>query len=102
MKPNQGWSEEKNTAWKGDSGMWGDGGVALFFAFLLFLVPSGSRPGEKILTHSMTKHLPWDILMMMGGGFAIAEAVKVSGTAIWLADHLGNWAKVCEWERVLS
>jgi sodium-dependent dicarboxylate transporter 2/3/5 len=29
----------------------------------------------------------------VGGGFAIAESVRVSGTAQWLADHLGNWAK---------
>ena len=90
---SSGWSEEENSPWEGDAKMWGDGGVALMCAFVLFLIPSGSRPGEKILTHKMTKHLPWDILVMMGGGFAIAEATKTSGTAEWLAGHLGQWAK---------
>jgi hypothetical protein len=91
---SSGWSEEEQTPWRGESSTWGDGGVALMGAFVLFLIPSGDRPGEKVLTYRMTKHLPWDIIVLMGGGFAIAEAVTQSGTAEWLADHLGDLAKV--------
>jgi len=62
-----------------------DGMVAVFVALLLFLVPS--EKGGSLLDWSDTKRVPWDILLLFGGGLALAAAITDSGLAAWLADQ---------------
>lgn len=56
-----------------------DAAVAVAAASILFLVPSGDRPGQRLLRWRMTAALPWGILLLFGGGFAIATGFEVSG-----------------------
>ena len=63
-----------------------DAAVAVAAASILFLVPSGDRPGERLLGWQMTVSLPWGILMLFGAGFAIATGFEVSG----LSDIIGS------------
>ncbi len=55
-----------------------DATVAIFMAILLFIVPSG-KGKEKLMDWETAKTLPWDILLLFGGGFAIAGGFSVSG-----------------------
>lgn len=59
----------------------GDGAVAVFVAILAFLVPSGRKPGQALMNWGTAKKLPWDILLLMGGGIAIARSFEVTGLA---------------------
>ena len=68
-----------------------DGTVAIFWAFPLFLIPSSQRPGEAILSKAMLKHISWDIILMMGAGFAISKGVQESGTSDWLGAKIAGW-----------
>lgn len=63
-----------------------DAAVAVAAASVLFLVPSGDRPGERLLRWRMTIALPWGILLLFGAGFAIATGFEVSG----LSDIIGS------------
>ncbi|MBR9977724.1 MAG: SLC13/DASS family transporter [Bacteroidetes bacterium] len=63
----------------------GDSTVAMISAVLLFLLP-GQR-GGAILTWKEVRHgLPWGILLLFGGGFALAEGMRDSGVTLWLGN----------------
>ncbi len=60
-----------------------DGMVAMGVALLLFLVPSVK--GGGLLDWQVAKaRVPWDILLLFGGGLALAGAITDSGLAAWL------------------
>lgn len=58
-----------------------DTSVALIAALLLYAIPSSLKQGEFLLDWSSAKDLPWGILLIFGGGLAIAQAFESSGLA---------------------
>ena len=56
-----------------------DAVVAVGVAFLAFLVPSGNERGKSLLDWETAARVPWDILLLLGAGFAIAKAFEASG-----------------------
>jgi len=57
----------------------GDGAVAIACAFPLFLVPSSDRPGEPLMDWETARTMPWGLLLLFGGGFALAAGFESSG-----------------------
>lgn len=64
-----------------------DGTVAIGMALLLFLLPA-REPGERLLTAEVFSRVPWGIILLFGGGFALAAGFKDSGLSTWLAETL--------------
>jgi sodium-dependent dicarboxylate transporter 2/3/5 len=57
-----------------------DGTVAIIMSLILFLLPSGKEnKNKRILTSADIKKLPWEIVLLFGGGFALAEGFHSSG-----------------------
>ena len=56
-----------------------DSSIAVFAGIMLFLLPATKT--EKILHWKDTAKLPWGILVLFGGGLALAGAVTSSGLA---------------------
>ena len=71
-----------------DPGMVGDSTVAIAMALLLFVVPAGDGEGSRLLTWEWAVRLPWGVIVLLGGGFALAEAIRVSGLAEWIGSRL--------------
>lgn len=81
-----------------------DGTCGMFMAYLLFVIPTkaklqgkvGQNPetGEYnmpfVMTWETAKSLPWDLVLLFGGGFALAKACELSGLSIWLGDLLSS------------
>ncbi len=65
-----------------------DGTVAIAFALLLFIIPSGKIPGERLLDASILPNLPWGIVLLFGGGFALASGFESSGLSLWVGEQL--------------
>jgi len=68
-----------------------DATIAVAAAVLCFLVPAGRDPAGRrsfLMDWNTAKRLPWDILLLFGGGFAIAEAFRVTGLSRWLGGCL--------------
>jgi sodium-dependent dicarboxylate transporter 2/3/5 len=63
-----------------------DASIAVATSLLLFIIPSEDRPKEMLLTWSKVRELPWGILFLFGGGFAIAGGFNSSG----LSTIIGN------------
>jgi sodium-dependent dicarboxylate transporter 2/3/5 len=64
----------------------GDAGIALTGALLLFALPDGS--GGRLLDWPSAARIPWDILLLFGGGFALAQGFADSGLTAALAGRL--------------
>jgi sodium-dependent dicarboxylate transporter 2/3/5 len=65
-----------------------DATVAIVAALVLFVVPSGGDRKGALLDWDWAVRIPWGILILFGGGIALAEAFKTSGLAEWIALHL--------------
>jgi sodium-dependent dicarboxylate transporter 2/3/5 len=68
----------KIAAWTGLHGL-DDAAIALTGALLLFLVPSGRARGERLLDWKVARNVPWDILILFGGGLSLAAAISATG-----------------------
>ena len=66
----------------------GDATVAVLAAILLFLIPSKKEKNQALLEWKDVHRLRYDIILMFGGGFALAYGFKVSALDQWLADSL--------------
>lgn len=62
--------------------------IAIMAGLALFLLPSGSQPGVRLLDWDRAKQLPWGVLLLFGGGLALAGVIRSSGLAEWIADQL--------------
>lgn len=65
-----------------------DGTVAIFASILLFIIPSRNQMGKRIMDWKMAKGIPWNIVLLFGGGFALASGFKESGLSIWFGNQL--------------
>jgi len=62
--------------------------IALAAGIGLFLVPSGDKARGALLDWESAKELPWGVLLLFGGGLALAGMIKSSGLAEWIAQQL--------------
>ncbi len=65
-----------------------DGTVAIFVAIILFIIPTRKSKSGRIMDWETAKKLPWHIILLFGGGFALASGFKESGLSIWFGDQL--------------
>jgi len=63
-----------------------DGSIAIAGSLLLFLVPDGT--GRPLLIWKEADRAPWGVIMMFGGGLALAAGITESGLATWLGTAL--------------
>jgi sodium-dependent dicarboxylate transporter 2/3/5 len=61
-----------------------DSTIAMIAALLLFLIPVDWRRGEFALDWRSAKGIPWDVLVLFGGGLSLARGMEVSGLAVWI------------------
>ncbi|MGN7311568.1 SLC13 family permease [Alkalicoccobacillus gibsonii] len=64
-----------------------DGAISVFGAVSLFFIPS-SKKGERILEWRDLKELPWNVLILFGGGLALASSFGASGLNDWIGETL--------------
>ena len=63
-----------------------DSTIAVLGALALFLLPAGQ--GQRLLDWDTAKRIPWDILLLFGGGFALARGFEQTGLSEWLGQQL--------------
>ncbi|WP_422613803.1 SLC13 family permease [Mammaliicoccus sciuri] len=66
-----------------------DGTISMFVAVILFLIPA-RRKFARILDWSIAKDLPWGILLLFGGGLAVASAITESGLDKWMGKQISG------------
>ncbi|XP_015229392.1 PREDICTED: solute carrier family 13 member 2-like [Cyprinodon variegatus] len=87
-----------------------DGTVAIFMSMLFFVIPSrlpkfgsygfteaGKRikaPPTLLNWQVVHERMPWNIILLLGGGFALAAGSEASGLSVWLGESLTPLQKV--------
>lgn len=74
-----------------------DAGIAVAGALALFVTPVDVRRGVFLLDKEWAQRLPWDVLILFGGGLSLAAGITESGLAAWAGDAMGafaNWPLV--------
>jgi len=63
-----------------------DGTIAIAAGIALFILPDGT--GRPLLVWKEADRAPWGVIMMFGGGLALAAGMGASGLADWLGSAL--------------
>ncbi|CAK9225202.1 unnamed protein product [Sphagnum troendelagicum] len=66
----------------------GEGTVSVMMGIIPFLVPSKEAEGEKLMDWNTCKKLPWDVMLLLGGGFALSAGIQGSGLATSIANNM--------------
>ncbi|XP_027536391.1 solute carrier family 13 member 4 isoform X2 [Neopelma chrysocephalum] len=92
-----------------------DATVSLFLGFLLFLIPAKKpcfRKREKgdsekstdintldpiITWKDFQKTMPWEIVVLVGGGYALAAGCKTSGLSTWIGRQMLSLSSLPYW-----
>jgi solute carrier family 13 (sodium-dependent dicarboxylate transporter), member 2/3/5 len=61
-----------------------DPAIAIAAAVALFAIPVHPLKGEFVMTWDTAKELPWNVLLLFGGGLSLATAVQVSELDAWI------------------
>ena len=62
--------------------------IAMAAGVSLFLIPSAEPQSERLLTWRDTRNLPWDILLLFGGGLTLAKALAEAEVLTMVAQAL--------------
>ncbi|XP_031721512.1 solute carrier family 13 member 4 isoform X3 [Anarrhichthys ocellatus] len=90
-----------------------DATVSVLLGFLLFLIPARrpfssssssscrnteSDPLAPMITwKDFQKLMPWEIVILVGGGYALAAGCKVSGLSVWIGRQLEPMSGLPPW-----
>ncbi len=63
--------------------------IAIIAAIFLFIIPAGIN-GDRLINWEEAVQIPWGIILLFGGGMALAKAFGDSGLAVWIGEQLVN------------
>ncbi|MFN2443164.1 MAG: DASS family sodium-coupled anion symporter [Thermoanaerobaculia bacterium] len=78
-----------------------DAGIAILAAVSLFTLPVGTERGRFLLGPGDVERVPWPVLILFGGGLALAEAIDSSGLAAWIGSGIGGLDGLPPWIAML-
>ncbi len=73
------WVFKEGLHWLFNTTFLNDTSIAIGAGCLLFLIPVADREWNPILKKDDINKLPWDIVLLFGGGMALASALKEAG-----------------------
>ncbi len=79
-----------------------DSTVAISAALALFCLPAGDEKKSRLLDWQTALRLPWGIVLLLGSGFALAEATTATGLAEWLGQRLAWVGSAPPWIAILT
>jgi len=66
-----------------------DATVAVGMAIICFLLPVDLKRGVFLMRWRWAASIPWGVLILFGGGFALSAGFQASGLDHWIGDQLG-------------
>jgi len=66
-----------------------DAAIAMTGAILLFLIPVNMKKNEFVMNWHWASKMPWGVLILFGGGLAMAAGFKATRLAGWIGSRVG-------------
>ncbi|QMV85157.1 DASS family sodium-coupled anion symporter [Corynebacterium hindlerae] len=63
-----------------------DSAIGMTAAIMLFLIPANAKTGERLMDWTTANTLPWDVLLLFGGGLALSKMFSSSGLSLWIGE----------------
>jgi sodium-dependent dicarboxylate transporter 2/3/5 len=79
-----------------------DAGIAIVAAITLFLVSVNRTQGESLMNWATAVQLPWGVLILFGGGLALAAAAEANGVPGFIGSLAGGFAGLPVWLVLLA
>lgn len=64
-----------------------DGTVSIVMALSLFIIPTSKKHGGRLMDWESAKKVPWGILLLFGGGLALARGFTDTGLSKWIGNQ---------------
>lgn len=74
-----------------------DATIAMAGALALFVIPVDGRRGGFALDWNTARRIPWGVLLLFGGGLALAHAMAETGLASWIGSAVGSLDALPQW-----
>ncbi len=79
-----------------------DTGIALTGALSLFLIPIDPKTRRFAMDWETARQVPWDILILFGGGLSLAAAIAANGVDAYIGSAFASLAGMPNWVLVLA
>ncbi len=68
----------------------GNAQIAMAGALVMFLIPAGGKgnKSQALMDWPSVSRLPWEVILLFGGGLSLASAIQATGLATWIGSHL--------------
>jgi sodium-dependent dicarboxylate transporter 2/3/5 len=67
-----------------------DTSIAIAAGLVMFVLPVDWRRGVFVLDWTSAAKLPWDVLLLFGGGLSLADAIRRTGLSTWIGSSLAG------------
>jgi len=79
-----------------------DAGIAVTGAILMFALPVRRGGGRFLLEWDDLRDLRWDVLILFGGGLALAAAMGDTGLSGWIGAIVSDLERLPQWLMILA
>ncbi|MGP6175109.1 SLC13 family permease [Corynebacterium sp. A21] len=63
-----------------------DAAIGMAAALLMFIIPVDRKKGTRLMDWESANKLPWDVLLLFGGGLSLSSMFSASGLSIWIGE----------------
>ncbi|AVH87451.1 Anion transporter [Corynebacterium camporealensis] len=70
-----------------DQSNYDDAIVGIAAGILLFLIPADPKHGTRLLDWKTANEMPWDVLLLFGGGLSLSAMFNASGLSLWIGEQ---------------
>ncbi|GAA7699824.1 SLC13 family permease [Helicobacter pylori] len=68
-----------------------DSVIAMGVSVLLFILPANNQ-GDRLIDWGVAKKLPWDVLLLFGGGLALSVQFSKTGLSLWIGHLVSSFS----------
>ncbi|GAB3707405.1 SLC13 family permease [Corynebacterium nasicanis] len=72
--------------WTGSTLAYNDAIVGVIAGLLMFTIPADGKTGVRLLDWKTANELPWDVLLLFGGGLSLSAMFTNTGLSLWIGE----------------
>lgn len=72
--------------WTGSALGYNDAIVGIIAGLLMFAIPADAKSGVRLLDWKTANELPWDVLLLFGGGLSLSGMFTATGLSLWIGE----------------